>query len=49
MCILQISYNYITADELLLPYVKKCMEGSDTPTVNGYHRWACNINDRNYK
>ena len=44
---LEILYLAVT-DELLVPYVRHCIESTEAPSVNGYWEWAQNIVNPNY-
>lgn len=37
-----------SVDELLLPYVRQCLEEVKIPTVHGFHAWMSTVQDPNY-
>ena len=43
------TYLIETGDELILPYVKECIQGNTTPTLQDYMSWSGKLQDPTYE
>ena len=39
---------YGTTDELLVPYIRQCLQQNIKPSVSGYHQWLTKVKNPNY-